>query len=147
VTIRDRFARLWTLLPAVLQTGLAAAAAWEIGREVIGHRSPFIAPVSAIVALGITYGQRTQRSIEITLGVAVGVLVSDLITLLVGSGPLQIALVICLAMSAAILLGGTRLVVTQAATSAVFIATVAVPGHVTLARFVDASTLAMSRMA
>lgn len=138
VTVRDRLTRLWTLLPAVLQTALAAAAAWTVAREVVGHHRPFVAPVSAIVALGITYGQRTRRSIEIAVGVAVGVLISDLITLGLGSGPLQIALVIALAMSAAIVLGGSRLVVTQAATSAVLVATVAVPQHVTLARSVDA---------
>ena len=138
VTVRDRLTRLWTLLPAVLQTALAAAVAWTVAREVVGHRHPFVAPVSAIVALGITYGQRTRRSIEIAVGVAVGVLISDLITLGLGSGPLQIALVIALAMSAAIVLGGSRLVVTQAATSAVLVATVAVPQHVTLARSVDA---------
>jgi uncharacterized membrane protein YgaE (UPF0421/DUF939 family) len=140
VTARDRLDRLWSALPAVLQTALAAASAWTVAREVVGHAHPFVAPVSAIIALGITYGQRTRRSIEIAFGVAVGVLISDLITLALGSGPLQIALVIALAMSAAIVLGGSRLVVTQAATSAVLVATVAVPDHVTLARFVDALT-------
>ncbi|WP_354700795.1 FUSC family protein [Paraconexibacter sp. AEG42_29] len=138
VTVRARLGLLWAVLPAVLQTAVAAAAAFTIARDVVGHAGPFVAPVSAIIALGITYGQRTRRAVEIVLGVAVGVLVSDLITLALGTGPLQIALVIGLAMSAAIVLGGSRLVVSQAATSAALVATIAVPDELTLARAVDA---------
>lgn len=137
-TLRQRWTRLWTVLPAVLQTALAAAAAFTIARDLVGHQGPFVAPVSAIVALGITYGQRTRRAVEIVLGVAVGVLVSDLITIGLGTGPAQIALVIFLAMSTAVVLGGSRLVVSQAATSSALVATVAVPDHVTFTRPLDA---------
>jgi hypothetical protein len=138
VTVRARFARLWAVLPAVLQTALAAAAAFTVARDVVGHTNPFVAPVSAIIALGITYGQRTARAIEIVVGVAVGVLVADLITLALGTGPVQIALVIGLAMAASIVLGGSRLVVSQAAISAALVATVTVPGHVVFTRSIDA---------
>jgi hypothetical protein len=138
VVARARLNRLWTALPAILQTAFAAGVAWLVATELVGHKHPFMAVVSTIVALGLTYGQRTRRSLEITAGVAVGVLVADLIILALGSGPLQIGLVVALAMSVAVLLGGTRLVVTQAATSAAIIATVVMPDHITLARFVDA---------
>ncbi|MCW3038653.1 MAG: aromatic acid exporter family protein [Solirubrobacterales bacterium] len=138
VTVRQRLARLWTVLPAVLQTAIAAAVAFSLARDVVGHPGPFVAAVSAIVALGITYGQRTRRAVEIVLGVAVGVFVSDLLTITLGTGPGQIALVIGLAMSAAIVLGGSRLVVSQSATSAALVATVAAPGHLSFDRPVDA---------
>lgn len=137
VTVRARFARLWTVLPAVLQTAVAAAVAFSLAKDVVGHRAPFVAPISAIIALGITYGQRTTRAVEIVVGVAVGVLVADLITLSLGTGPVQIGLVISLAMAAAVLLGGTRLTVSQSATSAALVATVAVPSHVSFARPID----------
>ena len=135
---RARFIRLWTVLPAILQTALAAGVAWLLATEVVGHQRPFVAPVTAILALGLTYGQRTRRAFEIAAGVAVGVLVAELIILALGTGPAQIALVVALAMCVAVFLGGTRLVVSQAATSAAIIATVAIPDHVTLERFVDA---------
>lgn len=137
-TVRDRLERLWTVLPAVIQTAVAAAVAFTLARDLVGHKGPFVAAVSAIVALGITYGQRTRRAVEIVLGVAVGVFVSDLITLSIGTGPGQIALVIFLAMTSAIVLGGSRLVVSQAATSSALVATVAAPDHLTFARPVDA---------
>ncbi|HEX6391215.1 MAG TPA: FUSC family protein [Solirubrobacteraceae bacterium] len=135
---RARLTRLWTVLPAILQTAFASAAAWIIATEAIGHDRPFLAVVSTIIALGLTYGQRSRRAVEIAAGVAVGVLVADLIVVGLGTGPLQIALVVGLAMAVAVVLGGTRLVVTQAATSAAIIATVVVPDRITLARFVDA---------
>ncbi len=135
---RARLQRLWSVLPAILQTAFASAVAWVIASEAVGHDRPFLAVVSTIVALGLTYGQRSRRAIEIAAGVAVGVLVADLIIVGLGTGPLQIALVVALAMAVAVLLGGTRLVVTQAATSAAIIATVVVPDHITFARFVDA---------
>ena len=64
-------ARAW----AIVHTALAASLAWEIAVEVLGHKRPFFAPVSAIIALGITAGQRTRRAIELVLAVD-GVLVA-----------------------------------------------------------------------
>lgn len=136
--MRDRVERLRVLAPAVAQTAGAAAGAWLLATVVIGHDAPFFAPVAAIIALASAYGQRTRRAIEIVVGQATGVLVSELVVLALGTGALQIGLVVGLAMVAVILLGGGRLVLTQAATAAALIATVAVPDHLTLARVVDA---------
>lgn len=138
MTISDRLRRLWAAAPAIGQVALASGLAWFVATDLVGHQRPFVAVISTIVGLGLTYGQRTRRSVEIAAGVAVGVLVADLIILALGTGPFEIGLVVALAMSAAILLGGTRLVVSQAATSAAIVATVAIPDHITLERFVDA---------
>jgi uncharacterized membrane protein YgaE (UPF0421/DUF939 family) len=135
---RERLERLRVLAPAVLQTAAAAAGAWLLATEVVGHQRPFLAPVAAIIALASAYGQRTRRAVEIVVGQAVGVLVAELVLLALGSGAAQIGLVVALAMVAAIMLGGGRLVLVQAATGAALIATVAVPDHLTLARVVDA---------
>lgn len=135
---RDRIDRLRVLAPAVAQTAGAAAGAWLVATEVVGHRAPFFAPIAAIIALAQAYGQRARRAAEVVVGVATGVLVAELVIFELGTGALQIGLVVALAMVAAILLGGGRLVLTQAASSAALIATVAVPDHLTLARVVDA---------
>ena len=137
-SVRERLRRLWTLSPALAQTAVAAGVAWAIATELAGHRRPFMAPVAAIIALGITYGQRTRRAVEVGLGVAVGVLAADLIARGLGTGPLQIILVSGLAMAAAVVLGGQSLVVNQAATSAVFITTVTVANGAPFQRFFDA---------
>ena len=47
--------------------------------DVLGHQTPFFAPIAAVVSLGTSYGQRLRRVAEVTIGVAVGVLVADLL--------------------------------------------------------------------
>lgn len=135
---RSRVDTLRVVAPAIAQTSLAAALAWLAGTEIVGHEAPFLAPIAAIITLGTTYGQRARRAVEIAIGVALGVLVSELVVLSLGTGPLQIALVVGLAMTAAVILGGGRLVVTQAGTAACLIATVGAPDSITLERAVDA---------
>lgn len=140
--IRDvgisRGRRLRATAPAIAQTALAAGAAWWLAINLIGHPNPFFAPVSAVVALGIVVGQRARRAAELAVGVAVGVAVADALIILLGSGTLMLALVVALAMLTAILLGGTRLVVGQAASSAVLVATIEVPTEFDFARPIDA---------
>ncbi len=124
--------------PAIAQTAIAAALAWFVALELVGHPQPFFAPVAAIIALGIVVGQRARRAAELAVGVAVGVAVADALVILLGSGTLQIGLVVALAMVSAVALGGTRLVVGQAASSAVLVATIDVPTSFDVARPIDA---------
>lgn len=136
--LAERVDRLRVLWPAVAQTAVAAALAWLAATELAGQPRPFLAPVSAIIVLGQAYGQRARRAAEVAIGVSLGVLVSELVIFAIGTGAPQIALVVALAMIAVILLGGGRLVITQASVSATLIATVAAPDHLDLSRAVDA---------
>lgn len=138
VTARSRTERLRRAMPSVLQAAIGAAVAWEIATQVFGHVGAFFAPVSVIITLGLTYGQRLQRAVELAFAVALGIGIGDAIVIWLGTGPWQIVLVTGLAMTAAILLGGSRLVVTQAASSAILVATVQVPTTFTFTRFTDA---------
>ncbi len=123
----------------ILHTAVAAALAWVVATELLGHGRPFFAPVAAVVTLGLSLGRRGRRAVEVALGVALGILVADLLVFVIGTGTWQIAVVVALAMSTALLLGGGPLVVSQAATSAVLVATLQPPdGGISLARFLDA---------
>jgi uncharacterized membrane protein YgaE (UPF0421/DUF939 family) len=62
------------------------------------------------------------------IGVAVGIAVADLLVNAIGTGTVQVAVVVALAMTAALLVGGGPLLATQAATSAVLVATLQPPG-------------------
>ena len=75
-----------------------------MAERLLDHPQPFFAPIAAIVTLGVTYGQRMRRGIEIAVGVAVGVLIGELFAVLAGSGVWQIIVVLVLAMSVATLL-------------------------------------------
>jgi uncharacterized membrane protein YgaE (UPF0421/DUF939 family) len=113
----------------VAQTAGAAAIAWVVAEQVLGHSSPFFAPVAAIMSLGVTRGQRARRAVEMMLGVALGVGLADLLIHAVGSGIVQLASVVGLAMIAAILLGAGPMLLTEAAVSATLVVTLAPSGQ------------------
>jgi uncharacterized membrane protein YccC len=121
----------------IAQTALAAAIAWALASLV--NDTPYFAPISAVISLGVARGRRTVRALELVLGVAVGIAVADLIVLALGTGTFVIALVVALAMAAALLLGAGTILVNQAAVSAILVATLSPPSSgVSPDRFVDA---------
>jgi uncharacterized membrane protein YgaE (UPF0421/DUF939 family) len=85
-SLRQRSARLRAKAWQVGQCSIAAGTAWFLASEVFGHDTPFFAPIAAVVSLGTSYGQRLRRVAEVTVGVAIGVLVGDLLTHWLGSG-------------------------------------------------------------
>ena len=122
----------------IIQCALAAGVAWLIAADLLGHPSPFFAPVAAVVSLGTSYGQRLRRVAEVTLGVAVGVFLADLLVIVVGSGWWQLTLIVALAMSVAFLLDGGQLFVTQAAVQSIVIASLVPSSSQALVRWSDA---------
>lgn len=139
VSMRTRLERLRLAWRSILQASVSAALAWLIATELLGHATPFFAPVSAIITLGITVGQRGQRAAEVALGVALGIAVADLLVLQIGTGAAQLAVVVLLATSAAIFLGSGQMLATQAAVSAALVATLQPPvDGFAFTRFFDA---------
>lgn len=130
----DRVRASWF---GIAQTALAAAIAWQLASLV--NAKPFFAPISAVISLGLARGRRTLRAVELTLGVAVGIAVGDVIVLALGTGTLVVFLVVALAMAAALLVGAGNILVNQAAVSAILIATLTPPqSGISPNRFVDA---------
>jgi uncharacterized membrane protein YgaE (UPF0421/DUF939 family) len=107
---------------------LAAGLSWFIAVHLLGHRAPLLAPVAAIVGIDTTLGQRLRRAIGLMVGASVGVGVGALLISAIGTGPWQIAVVVALATSVAVLLDGRAVVNLQAALSAILVATLHVPG-------------------
>src|SRR4051812_37647839 len=138
-SMRTRFDRLRVAWRSIVQASVAATAAYLIATEVVGHSKPFFAPVSAIIVLGITVGQRGRRAVELAFGVAVGIGVADGLVLLVGPGAAPLAVVVLLAMGAAVFLGSGQILATQAAVSAVLVAPLRPASRgLSGARFIDA---------
>jgi uncharacterized membrane protein YgaE (UPF0421/DUF939 family) len=137
-SVQTRLLRLRQRAFLICQVAVAAAVAWYLAHEVLGHARPFFAPVAAIVSLGLSYGQRLRRVGEITVGVAVGVLVADLLVRVIGTGTWQVALVVVLSMSVAVLLDGGPLVVTQAAVQSVIVTTLLPMPSAGFSRWLDA---------
>ena len=110
-------ARAWP----ILQTAGAAVAAWYAAKLLLPEREPVFAPIAAVVALGAAYGQRRERAVELVGGVVLGIGVADLLVGAIGSGGWQIGVMVLLAMSVAVGLGGGAILVTEAAVSAILL--------------------------
>jgi uncharacterized membrane protein YgaE (UPF0421/DUF939 family) len=137
-SLRQRRARLRAKAWQVGQCAIAAGIAWTIATDVFDHRRAFFAPVAAVVCLGTSYGQRLRRVGEVTVGVALGVFLGDMIIQVLGVGGWQIALIVTLAMSSALLLDQGNLLVTQAAVQAVVVATLLPYPGAAFSRWTDA---------
>ena len=138
VSMRTRLERLRLAWRSIIQVAVAAGAAWFFATEVLGHDGAFFAPVAAIITLGLTISQRGRRAFEVAIGVAVGILVGDLIVLGIGVGAAQLTVVVMLATALAIFLGSGQMLATQAAVSAALVATIQPPTDgFTFDRFVD----------
>jgi uncharacterized membrane protein YgaE (UPF0421/DUF939 family) len=138
LSLRQRLQRLRVRGWQIGQCAVAAGLAWLAAAEVLGHSQPFLAPVAAIVCLGVTYGQRLRRVAEVTVGVAVGVGVADLFIHWVGTGLWQITVIVAVAMTAAVLLDAGNLLVTQAAVQSVIVAILLPNADAGLSRWLDA---------
>jgi uncharacterized membrane protein YgaE (UPF0421/DUF939 family) len=137
--LRTRRQRIVTSARPILHSAVAASLAWLVATEVVGHPQPFFAPISAVVTLGLTVGERRRRAVELAIGVAVGIAIADALVAAIGTGTWQVGVVVALAMGAATLVGGGPLLASQAGASAVLVATLQPPdGGVDFGRAVDA---------
>jgi len=116
--------RLRPRLLAILQTAAAAVLAWQLAAALLPDPRPAFASIAAVIAVGATFGQRGSRAAELIGGVVVGLSVADVIVRAIGDGPLQMGLMVVLAMSTAVVLGGGALLVVEAAVSALLLAAI-----------------------
>src|SRR3954466_3215694 len=108
------------LLP-IAHTAAAAVLAWYVALLLLPDPRPAFASIAGVIAVGATYGQRGTRAAELIGGVVVGLSVADVIVRAIGVGPLQMGLMVVIAMSTAVVLGGGALLVTEAAVSALLL--------------------------
>ncbi|MEV6600601.1 FUSC family protein [Actinoplanes sp. NPDC051346] len=120
------------------QAGAAAGISWFVAHDLIGRPSPFFAPIAAVITLASSVGRRARRTVELVVGVAIGIGVGDAIIALIGSGPWQIGLVVVLAILLAAAVGGGPSLVIQSASSAVLVATLTTATGLPYTRFFDA---------
>ena len=137
--LRTRRERIVAGARPILHSAIAASLAWLVATELVGHEQPFFAPISAVITLGLTVGQRRRRAVELAIGVAVGIAIADALVAAIGTGTWQIGIVVALAMVAAALVGGGSLLASQAGASAGLVATLQPPeGDFDFGRALDA---------
>lgn len=141
---RESFADRWATLRRrwrlMLRLSISTAAAFGIATHLLGHQQAFFAPIAAVIVIIAGAGQRGRTTIELVVGVAIGVFVGELLILTIGRGAWQIALVVALTVAVATLVGIKGLALTQAANSAVLLAAVLPAtgaGNPAVTRFLD----------
>jgi uncharacterized membrane protein YgaE (UPF0421/DUF939 family) len=117
---REATGRLGVGFWPILQTAVAASLAWFLASTVLGHERPYFAAIAAVISSGVVVGQEGRRVLELVFGVACGLAVADLLVVLIGTGTVQIGVVVALAMAVAWLLGGGPALVTEAGVTALF---------------------------
>src|SRR3954469_19110792 len=118
---RQHVRRLQGLLWPILETAGAAVAAGYLAKLLLGEKETGFAPIAAVICLGATVGQQRERALELTAGAIVCVLIADLLVRVIGTGPPQVGLMVVLAMSAAALVSGGAMLLTEAGVSAIII--------------------------
>ena len=127
-SVQARLKRVRKRLLPILQIGLAAGLAYFLARDVAGHPRPFFAPISVVIIIGMTGGDRVSKSVDMALGCILGVLVGDLIFYRLGDGGWQIAVIVAGSLLIASFFSSSILVNNQAAIGAILIATIMPPG-------------------
>ena len=122
-----------------LQAALTAGLAFWFATDLIGHEQAFFAPIAGVISIGINSGKHLRRGMEIVIGAAIGIAIGDLVITQIGGGPWQITIVVFVAIMLATFVDRGILVPSQAASSAVLVATLLPPGDQgALDRVVDA---------
>ena len=103
----------------ILQTAIAAVAAWYLAILLLDDPRPAFASIAAVISLAAAHGQRRRQAFELVGGVMLGIAVAAALLFLIGTGPLQTGLLIVLAMSAVLALRGGDVLVNEAAVSAI----------------------------
>jgi uncharacterized membrane protein YccC len=111
--------KLWP----IVQTGLAAVGAWYTAVLLGVDSRPGFASIAAVISLGAAFGERRQRAVQLICGVMLGIVLADLLVRAIGYGLPQVGVLVVLAMLSAVTLGGSELLVTEAAVSAILVAT------------------------
>jgi uncharacterized membrane protein YgaE (UPF0421/DUF939 family) len=102
----------------------AATVAWALAMQVGGGHDPFFAPIAAFIALNAPLGERGLNAVRLLAGVLLGIAVGEAtVAALGGYGGLAVATFVAATLAA--LAGGSRIMVAQAATSAILVVAVA----------------------
>ncbi|WP_246158340.1 FUSC family protein [Micromonospora palomenae] len=138
-TLHDRLHRVRMAVGLALQAGVAAALAWVVSHEFLNNPQPVFAPISAVGTLAASVGQRLRRTVELIIGVAVGVFLGDVLIYFLGTGGWQLGLVVTSAILLTIFFGASVAIVIQAAATAVLIVTLSPSTQdLEIPRFIDA---------
>ena len=121
----------------VLASALAAAIAFWLAKQLLGQEQPIFAAITAIICLAPGIANHFRQSLNLLVGVSIGIVVGELIFLVpIDLGELRLALAVFAAMLLASALGTAPVVPIQAGASALLVILMG-PHYAGLSRFLD----------
>jgi uncharacterized membrane protein YgaE (UPF0421/DUF939 family) len=97
-SLKDSAQRVIESLPPVLQIILAAVSAYAFSHFVLGHELPLLSVTVSITALGFTRDARPRRVVETSIGMILGIALSETLLLTFGQGIWQMALTLLISL-------------------------------------------------
>jgi len=124
----------------IIQATVGAGLAYWVAHVLFGYSQPFFAPISAVIILGLSGGDRMKKALEMSIGGIIGVAVGDILFEFVGQGPFQITLIVLAGLIVGSFITKSPLVANQIVFGSILIATIFPPteGMGGLDRAVDA---------
>ena len=108
------------MLP-IVQNATAAVGAWLLATAILPDPRPAFAAIAAVIAVGVSHGERAGRALQLVGGVVLGISLASLLISVIGTGPWQIGILVILAMTAATALGAGEVLVVESAVSAILL--------------------------
>jgi uncharacterized membrane protein YgaE (UPF0421/DUF939 family) len=135
--------RLQIALWPIIQTSVAAGLAWYLANDVLHHRQPFFAPISAVVCMSASNILRARRATQMMTGVALGIVVGGGVQGVLGTRHFGVGVAVFVALCVAVLvargfIGQGLMFVNQTAVSAILVLVFAHGGLVVTQRLFDA---------
>lgn len=138
-SLHTRWNRVRKRLLFIVQSTIGAGLAYMVADQFFGHHQPFFAPMTVVIILGLSGGDRLSRAFELSVGVITGVAVGSTLVQLVGSGAWQISLFVAVGLLIASFASRSVLVANQVVIGCILIATIMPPeGHGAYDRVIDA---------
>ena len=88
--------RAWNSVPAAVQIVVAVVASYAFSHYVLGHSVPLLSITVVISSLGFGRDARPRRVFDSVVGILIGILFSEVLFTLLGSGVWQLALILFL---------------------------------------------------
>ena len=127
-SLQARSRRLRKRVISIIQITIAAGVAYWAAQQLLGHEMPFFAPITVVIILGLSGVDRIKRALDMSLGSVLGVLVGDLLSLWLGPGAWQLAIIVAVSLTLASFVTTSQMVNNQVAIGAILISTIMPPG-------------------
>lgn len=139
-SLAARLSRVRARFVYIVQATVGAGLAYWVAHVLFGHQQPFFAPISTVIIVGLSGGDRMKRALEMSLGGVIGVAVGDILFQFVGQGPFQITLIVLASLIVGSFLTKSPMVTNQIVFGSILIATIFPPTESTggLTRAIDA---------